>query len=176
MRITRSFSLACPLILALAFILVGCSPSTPAPTQMILPTTAPVLATQTAAPTLTPFPTETSRPTTTPSPTQTPLPTATYTPTPDPALAQIKLIGLAWYSNYDMLLSFQFPGPVDPRNYHVKLEDKDYNCEVLAQFPDRLYCRGDGAKVLTTAWVRVYPAGSDQPGFEKKMWIPYFAR
>ncbi len=95
-------------------------------------------------------------------------------PTPDPALTGVKLIGLAWYPNYDLLLSFQFPGPVDPKNYRVTLEDKEYKCEVLAQFPNRLYCRGQGAKVLDVANVRVYQAGSDQPGFEKDVWVPYF--
>lgn len=96
------------------------------------------------------------------------------TPTPDLALNEVKLIGLAWYDDYDMLLSFQFPGPVQPEDYTVKLEDKVYTCEVLDQFPDRLYCRGDGAKVLTVANVRVYAAGQALPGFEKEVWVPYF--
>jgi hypothetical protein len=138
----------------------------------------PIEATATPKPSATPAPTETLRPSLTPEappfPTSTPAPTATPPPTPDPALTDVKLIGLAWYKNYDLLLSFQFPGPVDPNNYVVTLEDKVYTCEVLAQFPDRLYCRGQGAKVLSTANVRVYQTGSDQPGFEKDVWVPYF--
>jgi hypothetical protein len=89
-------------------------------------------------------------------------------------LAKVTLIGLAWYSNYDLLLSFQFPGPVDPQKYRVTLEDKEYTCEVLAKYPNRLYCRGQGAKVLSTAAVRVYQVGSDQPGFDKEVWVPFF--
>ncbi len=161
------------LVLFSALLLTSCStPATPA-----APTPAPVRATATPMSTATPAPTETLRPSLTPQapqPTSTSAPTATMPPTPDPALNDVKLIGLAWYSNYDLLLSFQFPGPVDPKDYRVTLEDKEYNCEVLAKYPDRLYCRGQGAKVLATANVRVYQAGSDVPGFEKDVWVPYF--
>lgn len=140
------------------------------------PTRAPAIihATDTPEPTTTPMPTETPQPSLTPTVTPTLPPTATYTPTPDPALEKIKLIGLGWYPNYDLLLSFEFPGPVDPVRYRVTLEDKPYKCEVLGQFPNRLYCRGQGAKVLAVAHVRVYPVGSDVAGFEKEVWVPYF--
>jgi hypothetical protein len=161
-------------LLILVMLLAGCTtPATPA-----VPTATPVQSTATVEPTTTPAPTETLRPSLTPEvpPTEAPPapPTATLPPTPDPALSKITLSGLAWYKNYDLLLSFQFPGPVDPQNYRVTLEDKVYTCEVLAKYPNRLYCRGQGAKVLTTANIRVYQAGSDQPGFEKDVWVPYF--
>ena len=106
--------------------------------------------------------------------TETPLPTAV--PTLDPALAQVKLVGLSWLEKYkyNLLLSFDFPGPVDPADYRVTLEDKEYRCEVLEQYPNRLYCNGQGAKVLQPAQVRIYTAGSDQPGFETEVWVPYF--
>ena len=106
--------------------------------------------------------------------TETPLPTAA--PTLDPALAQVKLVGLSWLEKYkyNLLLSFDFPGPVDPADYRVTLEDKEYRCEVLGQYPNRLYCNGQGAKVLQPAQVRIYASGSDTPGFETEIWVPYF--
>jgi len=154
--------------------LAGCAG--PAPATATAPVAAPAQPepTRTLAPTLTPVPTETPRPTLTPTATQTPLPTATLPPTPDPALAKIKLIGLGWYDDYDLLLSFQFPGPVDPGAYRVTLEGKEYKCEVITGYLERLYCRGQGARVLGTAWVRVYPAGSLLAGFEKEVWVPFF--
>ncbi len=161
------------LIVLIAFLwLASCAG--PAPTAAPSLTPAQPEATRTPAPSRTPVPTEKSRPTLAPTATETPLPTATPLPTPDPALAEIKLIGLGWYDDYDLLLSFQFPGPVDPGAYRVTLEDKEYRCEVITGYPERLYCRGQGAKVLGTAWVRVYPAGSAQPGFEKEVWVPFF--
>ena len=161
----RIFIVLLPVIL-----LVACT----APTAKPAPTAAPVQATTTLAPTATTRPSLTPAAKATMVATETALPTATLPPTPDPALSQIKLVGLAWYRNYDLLLSFNFPGPVDPEKYRVTLEDKEYTCEVLAQYPKRLYCRGQGAKVLATATVRVYPVGSDQPGFEQVVWVPYF--
>ncbi len=160
--------------LMLAVLLVSCA----APSATPVPSTTTVLVTPTLVPTGTPEPTQTLSPSLTPAvpPTTaaTLAPTATLIPTLDPALSDVKLIGLAWYRNYDLLLSFQFKQPVDPKMYRVTLEDKEYNCEVLAKYPNRLYCRGQGAKVLSTADVRVYQAGFDQPGFEKEVWVPFF--
>ena len=161
------------------FLLAACAGVQPAPSQ---PSAAPAGPTVPAVPTrtLTPVSTETSRPTITPAFTQTaaPAPAGAASPygagTPDPALGQVKLLGLAWMKNYNMLLSFQFPGPVEPDRYTVKVENKLYPCQKLDKFPDRLYCIGPGVKVLTTAQVQVYPVGASQPGFEKEMWIPFF--
>jgi len=152
--------------------LAGCAASGPSAAPTGAP--GPVQPTGTPLPSRTPVPTETSRPTLTPTITATPLPSATPTPGPDPALAETDLIGLAWYENYDLMLSFQFPGPVDPEQYRVTFEEKEYLCEVITAYPDRLYCRGQGAKVLAAAWVRIYPAGSQTAGFEKQVWTPYF--
>jgi hypothetical protein len=149
---------------------------TSAPTAA--PTIAPVILgeTETPQPTATLYPSQTPLPTHTPSITPTLPPTATLMPTPDAALSEAKLIGLAWLEKYkyNLMVSFEFPGPVDPEDYRVTLEDKVYRCEVLVKYPNRLYCNGQGAKVLASAVVRVYPAGSDQAGFEKSVWVPFF--
>lgn len=106
----------------------------------------------------------------------TPEASSTQAPTTGSALADVKLVGLSWLEKYkyNLLLSFDFPGPVDPADYRVTLEGKEYRCEVLAQYPNRLYCNGQGAKVLAYARVQIYPAGSDVPGFEQEVWVPYF--
>lgn len=164
-RFVILFALILPVLL-----LAACA----APTATPAPTNTPVLETATTAPTATLRPSLTPAATATPAATETPLPTTTLPPTPDPALSAIKLVGLAWLANYNLLLSFNFPGPVDANMYRVTLEDKEYTCEVLAQYPNRLYCHGQGAKVLATATVRVYSTGSNQPGFEQEVWVPYF--
>lgn len=175
MRPTSSKSLQLTLVLLLLILLPACGA---APTQAS--TTAPTAEPTQAGPTDTPEPTATLWPSQTPLPSATPTLTPTLPPTavpsltPDPALAEIKLRGLAWLERYNMLLSFDFPAPVDPKDYRVMLEDVEFRCEVLAEYPKRLYCYGWGSKVLAVADVRVYPAGSDQPGFEKEVWVPYF--
>lgn len=176
--ILRTVHILLAALLAAAF-LAGCGgAATPAP-SLATPTVETPAATNTPAATKTPYPTETARPSSTPLPSETPTraPTATITPNVQAieTLQSIKMLGLAWYSDYDLLLSFQFPEPVNAEDYRVTLEDKVYNCEVLTQYPDRLYCKGQGAKVLAVADVRIYPAGQEQAGFEKEVWVPYFS-
>jgi len=160
----------------LALLLSACAGVAPTSAPTTAPIVLPPAETEPPLATATLFPSQTPLPTMTPTITPTPLPTATFSPTPDAALAQVKLIGLSWLVKYkyNLLLSFEFPGPVDPEDYRVTLEDKPYRCEVLAQYPNRLYCNGQGARVLATALVRVYPAGSEEPGFEKSVWVPFF--
>lgn len=175
--VTRSTIQPLLILLGLLSLLILSACAGPAPAPTLAPSATPPRETATRAPTFTPFPTETPQPTLTPTITATVPPTITPTLTPDASLAEIKLIGLAWMMpQYDMLLSFQFPSAVDPSKYRVTLEDKEYKCQVLAQFPNRLYCIGQGAKVLTTATIRLYQVGSSKPAYEKDYWIPYFPK
>jgi len=167
MRILAHFQL----LMILAFVLFGCSPKKQSETPYLSPT---IINTPTYRVTRTPSPTLTSQPTKIPTVTPSNIPSSSPTTTPDSALSEVKLIGLAWYDNYDMFLSFQFSKPVDPADYRVTLEDKVYACHIEVGFDDRLYCRGQGAKVLAVATVRVYPITSSTPGFEKEVWVPFF--
>lgn len=169
----RTLKLLPVFIIALA-LLAGCAGAPAA-----APTATVVLASPTPLDTATPFPTHTPPPTLTPippTPTELPPPTETAVPTIDPAFSAVKLIALAWYTDYDLLLGFQFPESVavNAADYRVTLEDKEYKCEVVSQWPHRLYCKGQGAKVLAETTVRIYPANSSIPAYEKKVWVPYF--
>lgn len=129
---------------------------------------------------LTPSPTgipSTSTPEATPTPT--PVTPATQTPslaaTSDPALAEVRLLGLSWQPGYNLLLSINFAAPVDPNAYRVVIEGKEeYRCQVLAQYPNRLYCIGRGRNVYDRITVTIYPAGEDSPVFEDRIYVPYF--
>lgn len=160
------------LAIALALLLPACAANTP--TALPSTATGPARDTATPEPTLTLYPSQTPLPSRTPTITPTLPPTITPTPTLDPSFADVKLAGLAWLENYQLLLSFDFPSKVDPKAYRVTLDDRDFKCEVLAKYPNRLYCHEQGTTVLGVATVKVYPAGSDQAGFEKDVWIPYF--
>ncbi len=171
MRTIKSF----PILLLALILLAACAAQSAAPTATLGPQESP-----TPRNTATPFPTNTPPPTLTsipPTPTKTLPPTKTPVPTVAVDYSQVKLIALAWYSDYDLLLGFQFPTSIDVNatDYRVTLEDKEYKCEVVSQWPHRLYCKGQGAKVLAEATVRIYPAGSTVPGFEKDVWVPYFS-
>lgn len=150
--------------------LAGCN--SPAATPTIQATLTP--AVREVRPSPTPFPTRTPPPTITPLPSQTATSTATATPTPDPALASARLLGVSWQRNYDLLLSIQFPGPVEAGQYRVLVEDKWYECQVLPQEPSRYYCIGQGMRVYDRVRVKIFPAGSTEAGFEGTISIPYF--
>jgi hypothetical protein len=152
-----------------ALVLAGCAAEPPPP-----PTGSPTQPPPPTA-TFTPFPTETPRATRPPSATPTSTTTPAPTPTPDQDLEAVTLIGLAWEDRYELMLGFQFPGPVEADQYRVTLEGKEYRCDSPAIYPDRLYCRGQGARVLSTANIRVYEQGQAVPGFEKRVWVPYFS-
>ncbi len=167
------------IILFLITGLTACRMGTGGPSPLV--TTVPVQtftpaiaqATLTASPLP---PTQTPTPTETPEPSATPTSTAIPSATPDPALAEVKLLGLSWLQpGYKLLLSINFPGPVDPKNYRVLIEEEEeYECQVLAQYPNRLYCLGRGRNVYGRILVQIFPAGSDLPGFEGKISVPYF--
>jgi hypothetical protein len=157
-------------LLLFIFVLAGCAGATPG----AAPTSPPVVETATRLPSATPRPTITPRPTLTDLPSATPTITQTPTATPDPVLADVRLLGVSWQSDYNLLLSIQFPGPVDPASYRVVVEDKEYACQGLAQQPTRLFCIGQGMRVYSRARVRIFPAGSDQAGFDGQISIPYF--
>lgn len=172
MRIAKFVSLF--ILISLSLLLAACSraPVTampPVPSQLQV-TTAPLPAATPTSLESTPTAAPTRLPTLAPSPTITLTPMATV----DPLLSQVKLTGVSWLSDYRFMLIFQFPAPVDPKNYRATLESKEYPCQVVAQYPNRLFCTGPGAAVQSMAWVRLYQVGNDQPGFEQRTWIPYF--
>mgnify|MGYP000179828269 CR=1 FL=1 len=150
--------------------LAACAQPTPAPI-INTPTPSPTRPTSTPLPTWTPIPSFTPLPTITPMPTATIWVTRTFTPTTTFALPDAKILGLAWYDDYDLLISIQFPTTVKG-NYTLKLEDKPYTCEVLPKYPDRIYCKGRGVKVLEYAEVSLFVENSDIPLFKTRVSIP----
>lgn len=147
------------------------SPTTPAATSLPSATSAPAdsLTIQ-------------NTPTTSPEPSQTPLPAATSTatqpplPTSDPALVAVRLLGVSWRDNYDLLLAIELSGPAHPELYRVMVEDKVYTCQKNPQNENRLVCIGQGLNVYGKVTVRIYPQDSDIPGFEGDISIPYFTK
>ena len=165
-------ALPIPLFLVLLLALAACSSASPAPSATSTPSGP--QPTITLRPSSTPLPTETARPTFTPLPSATATITVTPTVTPDPALSEVRLLGPSWLQDYNLLITLIFPGPVQPDQYRVMVEDKPYECQVLPQYPDRLYCIGRGRNVYGLITVRVYQPGSEQPGFEGKLSVPFF--
>jgi hypothetical protein len=100
-----------------------------------------IAQTQMAAPptTAVPSPTPTTEPTNTPIP-PTPTPTEDLsTPTPDFSGASILNHGRLQSGNY--LVTIQLPFEVE-EEYRATVDEETYDCEILEDYPDRLYCSG----------------------------------
>ncbi|MGA9532517.1 MAG: hypothetical protein WBR18_07355 [Anaerolineales bacterium] len=158
------------LVLLLALALASCNlplaGPTPVPTadsgSAIGPSaTPPQLATSTSAPTDTPPPA---------APTETPVPTATA----GPNFAQASVYAVSHLSGNRLLVTIQIPGGVSG-NYSAGVGTSTLRCEILSQYPDRLYCSGPEPYTnyqYKQATVSLYPAGSAEAVFQGDFQIP----
>jgi hypothetical protein len=137
--------------------------NTPAPDIAPSPTPPPA-----ASPT--PVPVDTAPPA---EPTATPPPTATS----GPDFAQASVYAVAHLSGDRLLVTIQVPGGV-AGNYTAGVSTSTLRCEMLSDYPDRLYCSGPEPYTNYTykdATVSLYPAGSASPVFTADFQIPPLA-
>lgn len=105
--------------------------------QATQPPVAPPAGDTAAPPSDTPQPSDTPPPTDTPAPTDTP----TLAPTLGPNFAAASVYGVSHLPNDKLLVSIQVPGGVFG-DYKAYVENLPFACEILDQYPDRLYCNG----------------------------------
>lgn len=120
--------LACSLPIALP----GASTSAPQAPQAGQPE-PPIVEVATA----TPVPSDTPAPTDTPEPTETP----TITPTTGPNFGAASVYAISHLPNNKLLVTVQIPGGVEG-DYKAYVANLPFACEILDQYPDRLYCNG----------------------------------
>jgi hypothetical protein len=84
----------------------------------------------------------------------------------------VKFLGVSWLKN-DLLVSFKFPGTVgDPYAYRLTLNEHEFTCQKLGDYPNRLYCHGSGAGIKGAARAKFYYNGSGSPGYEQLISVP----
>jgi hypothetical protein len=88
-------------------------------------------------PSATPAPTDTPPPTDTPEPSATP----TVTPTEGPNFAAASVYAVSHLPKDKLLVTVQVPGGVEGE-YKAYVSNLPFACEILDQYPDRLYCNG----------------------------------
>ncbi len=124
------------------FILSACVPEavqTPTPVEQVN-----VVVEQQVTETPVPEPTDTPQPeaesiaeTTEPTITETP----TMTATPNP-FANAQIISYGYLENGRFMVTIEVPGGIPEGEFTVLVGEKEYTCEMLPDFPDRLYCNG----------------------------------
>jgi hypothetical protein len=125
--------------------------------------------------------------TSTPSPTSKPLepsPTILLSETPSPTitvLAQTSIpgtiftdatvISLGWLEDGSFLITLEVPNGVDGK-YWADVGNHAFECDILEDFPDRLYCHGIGVKSGMQVAVSWYRGKVDMPLFETEITVP----
>lgn len=115
----------------------------------------------------TPAPTDTMAPA---EPTETPLSTATS----GPNFAQASVYAVSHLSGSRLLVTIRIPGGVSG-SYSAGVGTSTLRCEILSEYPDRLYCSGPEPYAnyqYKQATVALYPAGSAASVFQAEFQIP----
>ena len=151
-------------MLCMAFLLSACGAPAPEPTA-----TAPV-----EPPTATSAPTETEVPTA--ISTETPVPSATPTITPTPTatfqadFSKAELYTAGPLKNFRFLIAVELAEPVQGEYYGLVDKNKEYKCEVLAAYPNRLYCSGRQAAANDFVTFQIFETDTDRPVFAGEVW------
>lgn len=90
---------------------------------------------------------------------------------PETVQIDASIYALSNLANNQLLVTIQFPGNVEG-NFRATVNDLDYRCKVINQYPDRLYCNGTSPGSGKYALLRLYREGDDQPIFEEQIGTP----
>ena len=166
----------------LVFVLSACSFFSPSEESI----QAAIEQTQAAAPTATPTAEPTVEPTV--EPTAEPDPTEVQEVEVESLIAQpeaeiISVAAMFTEANvYSMsfpqddvfLVTIEVPGGVAD-DYYALVDRKQYECEVLEQYPDRLYCSGLAPETNKLVMVQIVSIESDEVVFEAEIGVPAVA-
>jgi hypothetical protein len=153
--------------LAGILLLPGC---TAVPKLVATPTHMSPTASSAPTDTMEPTSTATLPPTSTAMPTDTPAPTAT--PVPPNELADAKFLTSGQLSGWRYFIAVEAPKPIIGQ-YTMNVEDsKLYSCEVIPQFPKRLYCTGQLQVLDDYINYVILEKASGRKVFEGRLFIP----
>jgi hypothetical protein len=124
--------------------------STPSPTTSTVEISPTILLSETLEPTIT---------------------LLTRTPIPGTDFSDATIISLGWLEDGSLLITLQVPNGVEGK-YWADVGDHAFECEILEEFPDRLYCHGIGVKSGMQVVASWYQGKSDIPLFETEITVP----
>lgn len=107
-----------------------------------------------------------------PSITHTPQPSLTPTPYMGIDFSQVELFQGGFLSELRYFVSFRFPEEVRGEYRAVVDRNKDYNCVVLPDYRDRLYCSGPLVAVENWADIDLYAGDGQQPVWSGEFYVP----
>jgi hypothetical protein len=69
------------------------------------------------------------------------------------------------------LITLEILGGIEG-NYYAVLGEEQFDCLVLSEYPDRLYCTGLTTQAGTFATLQIFEIGDDEPVFEEELGVP----
>ena len=139
------------------------------PTQALPTVEAPAIETSTQAP----LPGDTPAPTE-PSPDASPTPTLDTAPgARQPAAVQLdgEVYSYGLLKGGKFLVTLQFSAP-PAGTFSALVDDKEFECEVLARYPNRLYCTGPDLTVGRQVTVLLIDVDTQQTVFQGEFRVP----
>jgi hypothetical protein len=70
-----------------------------------------------------------------------------------------------------LLVVFQFPEALEGEYYAI-MEDLNFTCEILDDYPDRLYCNGDNTKAGQTVTFEIFTLEGDELVYSQVFQVP----
>ena len=163
------------LVLLISILLFACSSPPPTISADIVQTA--IAQTQAADPTNTPSINLTAQPTDSIIPQATPdfrpvrLNVATMIANLKPLFSIAKVLGLARLENGQLLVTIEVPGGVHG-DYYAFVGKEKFDCQLLAEYPDYIYCNGLSPKPDQYVIVRLFEQGAEEAVFESQIGIP----
>ena len=74
--------------------------------------------------------------------------------------------------HWQYFIALKFDGQITGNYYAIVDKNKDYDCEILTMYPDRLYCDGPQAAFMDYVKFQVFDADTDEMVYEERLWIP----
>jgi len=161
------------LALSIIFIVAGCAPSQPSAAEP-----SPLVPTRqlTSTPTRTPEPTSTPllpTATITSSPTTAPSETPTRTPAPQTDFSEATLYTAGFLPKWRYFFAVKVPFETIKGEYYAIVDrNKEYACEVLAAYPNRLYCTGPLSAANDFIDYVIYEQDTNLKVFEGNIFVP----
>ncbi len=75
-------------------------------------------------------------------------------------------------ADWQYFIALQFDGNLTGEYYAVVDKNKDYKCEILAMYPNRLYCHGPQAAFMDFVRYEVFEKSTDEKVYEERIWVP----
>lgn len=165
----------CVLVLLISTFLFACSSLSPTLSADIVQTA--IAQTQAADPTSSLSSSPTARPADYTIPQATPdfrpirLNVATMIANLKPLFSIAKVLGLARLENGQLRVTIEVPGGIQG-DYYALVGKEKFDCMLLAEYPDYIYCNGNSPKPDQYVIVKLFEQGAEEAVFEARIGIP----